>query len=150
MVMANGIVPLTRLPAWQALETHYSKIRRVHLRKLFADDVKRGERMATEAVGIYFDYNWRWAGVPFYIRTGKCLPVNCTEVLVELKAPPCSSFSEKMEWPNYVRLRLGPDVAIAVGVRSKARGEAMACQDRLIDRAGGWHQPQPAPPRRSS
>jgi glucose-6-phosphate isomerase len=55
--MANGIAPLTRLPAWQALETHYPKIRKLHLRELFADDAKRGERMATEAVGIYFDYS---------------------------------------------------------------------------------------------
>jgi glucose-6-phosphate isomerase len=55
--MANGIAPLTRLPAWKALETHYPKIRKLHLRKLFADDPKRGERMAVEAVGIYFDYS---------------------------------------------------------------------------------------------
>jgi glucose-6-phosphate isomerase len=57
MRMANGIAPLTRLPAWQALEKHYPKIRKLHLRELFADDAKRGERMATEAVGIYFDYS---------------------------------------------------------------------------------------------
>jgi glucose-6-phosphate isomerase len=57
MKMANGIAPLTRLPAWQALESHYPKIRELHLRKLFADDPKRGERMAVEAVGIYFDYS---------------------------------------------------------------------------------------------
>ena len=55
--MANGIAPLTRLPAWQALEDHYPKMRKLHLRKLFADDPKRGERMAAEAVGIYFDYS---------------------------------------------------------------------------------------------
>jgi glucose-6-phosphate isomerase len=55
--MANGIAPLTRLPAWQALESHCPKIRKSHLRKLFADDPKRGERMTAEAVGIYFDYS---------------------------------------------------------------------------------------------
>jgi glucose-6-phosphate isomerase len=55
--MANGIAPLTRLPAWQALECHCPKIRELHLRKLFADDTKRGERMTAEAVGIYFDYS---------------------------------------------------------------------------------------------
>ena len=43
--------------AWKALEAHYSKIREQHLRKLFADDATRGERMAVEAVGIYFDYS---------------------------------------------------------------------------------------------
>ena len=49
--------PLTTLAAWQALKAHYRRIRKLHLRKLFADDPKRGERMAAEAVGIYFDYS---------------------------------------------------------------------------------------------
>jgi glucose-6-phosphate 1-dehydrogenase len=69
--------------------------------------------------------NRRWAGVPFYIRAGKCLPLTCTEALVEFKAPPSSAFNEKVDRPNYMRFRLGPDVAIALGVRSKAPGEAM-------------------------
>jgi glucose-6-phosphate isomerase len=47
----------TKLAAWQALETHYPKVRELHLRKLFADDPKRGKRMTTEAIGIYFDYS---------------------------------------------------------------------------------------------
>jgi glucose-6-phosphate isomerase len=55
--MTKDIIPFTELAAWQALEAHYSKIRELHLRKLFADDPKRGERMRTEAVGIYFDYS---------------------------------------------------------------------------------------------
>jgi glucose-6-phosphate 1-dehydrogenase len=80
------------------------------------------------AVRLQID-NWRWAGVPFYIRAGKCLPVSCTEVLVEFKSPPCATFGEKTERPNYVRFRLGPDVAIALGVRSKTPGEAMVGQE---------------------
>jgi len=55
--MENGIAPLTTLPSWQALDDHNQKTRKLHLRKLFADDTKRGERMAVEAVGIYFDYS---------------------------------------------------------------------------------------------
>ncbi len=55
--MTTSIPQLTRLAAWQALETHYQKIRELHLRKLFADDPKRGERLTAEAVGIYFDYS---------------------------------------------------------------------------------------------
>jgi len=43
--------------AWQALEAHYSKIAKLHLRQLFADDPQRGEKMALEAVGLYFDYS---------------------------------------------------------------------------------------------
>jgi glucose-6-phosphate 1-dehydrogenase len=73
--------------------------------------------------------NPRWAGVPFYIRAGKRLPVTCTEVLVELKPPPGSAFGEAGERPNFVRFRLGPDVAIALGVRSKVPGEAMVGQE---------------------
>jgi glucose-6-phosphate isomerase len=53
----TAIAPLTKLAAWQALETHYPKVRELHLRKLFADDPKRGEHMTTEAIGIYFDYS---------------------------------------------------------------------------------------------
>jgi glucose-6-phosphate isomerase len=55
--MTTKISQLTKLAAWQALETHYPKVRELHLRKLFADDPKRGERMTTEAIGIYFDYS---------------------------------------------------------------------------------------------
>ena len=55
--MTTSITPLTKLAAWQALEVHYTKIRELHLRKLFADDPRRGEHMAIEAMGIYFDYS---------------------------------------------------------------------------------------------
>ena len=55
--MTTAIAPLTTRAAWKALEAHYSKIRDLHLRTLFADDPTRGERMALEAVGIYFDYS---------------------------------------------------------------------------------------------
>ena len=57
MNMATSTSPLTKFAAWQALEAHYPKVRELHLRKLFADDAKRGERMTAEAVGIYFDYS---------------------------------------------------------------------------------------------
>jgi glucose-6-phosphate isomerase len=49
--------PLTARPAWKALETHYEKIRGLHLRTLFADDANRGERLTAEAAGIYLDYS---------------------------------------------------------------------------------------------
>jgi glucose-6-phosphate isomerase len=53
----KNVAPLTTLAPWQALEAHYQEVRELHLRKLFADDPKRGERMAAEAAGIYFDYS---------------------------------------------------------------------------------------------
>ncbi|MGD0656401.1 MAG: glucose-6-phosphate isomerase, partial [Thermoguttaceae bacterium] len=55
--MTTSIPQLTKLAAWHALEDHYPKVRELHLRKLFADDPKRGERMTADAVGIYFDYS---------------------------------------------------------------------------------------------
>jgi glucose-6-phosphate isomerase len=49
--------PLTKRRAWKALASHHKKIRKLHLRKLFADDPKRGERMTVEAVGLFLDYS---------------------------------------------------------------------------------------------
>jgi glucose-6-phosphate isomerase len=51
------IEPLTKRKSWNALQTHYEQLRGVHLRKLFADDAKRGEQMTAEAVGIFLDYS---------------------------------------------------------------------------------------------
>ena len=77
------------------------------------------------ALCFYID-NWRWAGVPFYIRAGKCLPVTATEVFVSLKNPPHSVFGDgASRHPNYFRFRLNPDFVISVGARIKAGGEAM-------------------------
>jgi len=57
-VIANqGLEPLTRGKAWKALQTHYKKVRGLHLRNLFADDPTRGERMTAEAVGLFLDYS---------------------------------------------------------------------------------------------
>src|SRR5258706_5418584 len=55
--MSTNPTPLTQQPAWKALEEHCSEVRNLHLRKLFADDPGRGERLAVEDVGIYLDYS---------------------------------------------------------------------------------------------
>jgi glucose-6-phosphate 1-dehydrogenase len=67
-------------------------------------------------------HSWRWQGVPFYIRAGKCLPVTCTEVLVKLRRPP-QIYSTLSLSPNYFRFRLNPDVSIAVGTMVMQPGE---------------------------
>jgi glucose-6-phosphate 1-dehydrogenase len=68
----------------------------------------------------------RWEGVPFYIRTGKRMPVTATEVLVELKRPPQTVFDAiNQNQANYFRFRLSPNVAISLGARVKVPGEAM-------------------------
>ncbi len=72
--------------------------------------------------------SWRWADVPFFIRTGKRMPVTATEVMATFRRPPQRLFDETLPpRANYLRFRLGPDrVAIALGVRTKDAGEAMA------------------------
>jgi glucose-6-phosphate isomerase len=50
-------IPTVERPAWKALEAHYKKVRKLRLRKLFADDSTRGERLTVEAAGIYLDYS---------------------------------------------------------------------------------------------
>ncbi|HKR34560.1 MAG TPA: glucose-6-phosphate dehydrogenase [Steroidobacteraceae bacterium] len=56
--------------------------------------------------------NWRWEGVPFYIRAGKSLPVTCTEIVARLRRPP-DLFRIPTE-PNHLRFRIGPDIELAM------------------------------------
>ena len=110
------------------------------IRPLAPTDVVRGQyRGYREVAGVAPDSDvetfaalrlhvdtWRWSGVPFYIRTGKCLPVTATEVLVELKRPPQSVFREPQPRDaDYLRFRLSPDMSISLGARAKRPGEAM-------------------------
>src|SRR5262249_49257562 len=71
------------------------------------------------------------AGVPFYIRAGKKLPITATEIVVDLRRPPRHLFDEPVDrHANYVRFQLGPErVAIAIGVKTKAPGTAMTGRD---------------------
>ena len=77
------------------------------------------------ALCLHID-TWRWSGVPFYIRAGKCLPITATEVRVNLKCPPLAIFDEiSVPTSNYFRFRLGPEVTISAGARVKRHGEQM-------------------------
>ena len=71
--------------------------------------------------------SWRWEGVPFYFRAGKCLPVTCTEILVRLRKPP-SVYSSAGLAPNHVRFRISPEVTLAVGVTALTPTEEMSGQ----------------------
>ena len=62
--------------------------------------------------------SWRWQGVPFYIRAGKCLALNRTEVLVKFKRPP-PIVPGLDRTSNYVRFRLGPEFTIALGATAR-------------------------------
>jgi glucose-6-phosphate 1-dehydrogenase len=57
--------------------------------------------------------SWRWRGVPFFIRAGKCLPVTCTEVTIRLRRPPTSYDAQQLT-QNCIRLRISPDETIAI------------------------------------
>jgi glucose-6-phosphate 1-dehydrogenase len=77
------------------------------------------------AVRFHVD-TWRWMGVPFFIRAGKCLPVRATEVVVRLKSPPLGVFDDiKPDEANYVRFRISPQMSIGIGARRKMAGEMM-------------------------
>jgi glucose-6-phosphate 1-dehydrogenase len=93
---------------------------------LQVEGVAPGSAMETfAAIRLHVD-NWRWAGVPFYIRTGKCLPVTATEVRVEMKRPPAPVLGERQPPDaDYFRFRLTPDMSISLGARAKRPGEEM-------------------------
>ncbi len=96
------------------------------------------------AVRLAID-NWRWAGVPIYIRTGKAMAVTSTEVLVEFRLPPRDTFGEAIDPSrSYLRMRISPDVVIALGLRVKAPGEGMIGMDeelKLTSRPGDMRPP---------
>ncbi|HZO42506.1 MAG TPA: glucose-6-phosphate dehydrogenase, partial [Methylomirabilota bacterium] len=108
------------------------------IRPLTARDVVRGQfRGYREEPGVGADSrvetfvavkleinSWRWKGVPFYIRAGKCLPTTVTEVLVKLRQPP-AVFTELPPPANYFRFRVTPDLMIAIGALVKKAGEAL-------------------------
>jgi glucose-6-phosphate 1-dehydrogenase len=71
--------------------------------------------------------SWRWKGVPFYLRAGKSLPVTCTEVTGKFRKPP-SLIPASVLTENHLRLRVSPDVAIAMGMMSLAAGEGFSLQ----------------------
>jgi glucose-6-phosphate 1-dehydrogenase len=85
--------------------------------------VSPGSKVETYAAVRLEINSWRWQGVPFYLRAGKCLPITCTEVIVRFRRPP--PVYEASAPPNFLRFRISPDVRIGLGVRTKTPGERM-------------------------
>jgi glucose-6-phosphate 1-dehydrogenase len=123
----------------EAIRDEQAKVLRT-VRPMSVDNVVRGQfrgyrqepgvapdsYMATYAALRMFVDSWRWEGVPFYVRAGKSLKVTCTEVMIEFHNPPQVVFKEAApKMGNYLRFRLNPTVAIALGARAKTPGEAM-------------------------
>ncbi len=129
------------------------------MRPLQPTDVVRGQfRGYRDEVGVAPDStvetfaavrlaieSWRWAGVPIYIRAGKCLAATATEVLVELKPPPYSVFDSITQTDaNHVRFRLSPDVLLSIRARAKLPGESMVGEDvELVARHQGRDEMTP-------
>jgi glucose-6-phosphate 1-dehydrogenase len=123
----------------EAIRDEQAKVLRT-VRPMSVDDTTRGQfrgyrdepgvakdsTMATyAALRLHVD-SWRWEGVPFFVRAGKNLKMTATEVFVEFKVPPQVVFSEATpSCGNYVRLRLSPQLTIAIGARAKRPGEGM-------------------------
>jgi len=95
----------------------------------YAEELGRGSRTETfVALRAHID-NWRWSGVPFYLRTGKRMPRRCTEIYLQFRAVPHSIFAQsgaRVE-PNALVIRLQPEERIELMLMSKTPG---------LDRAG--------------
>jgi glucose-6-phosphate 1-dehydrogenase len=92
--------------------------------------VKSGSTVETFVAAKLFIDSWRWAGVPIYIRAGKALAATATEVMVDFKRPPRETFTESISPASgHMRMRISPDVHIALGLRVKHPGEGMQGQD---------------------
>jgi glucose-6-phosphate 1-dehydrogenase len=92
--------------------------------------VKPGSTVETFVAAKLFIDSWRWAGVPIYLRAGKGLSVTAGEVMVYFKRPPRESFAEiAPPRSGHMRIRIGPDVSIAQGLRVKRPGDTMEGDD---------------------
>ena len=145
---------------FDALQTEKLKVFKA-MRPLAPDDLVRGQFIGYRnepgvakdsdvetfcAVRLAID-SWRWAGVPWYLRSGKCLAVTAAEVLVELKPPPQRLFADCVPVggpANYIRFHLSPNSAIAIAARVKRAGEQFIGDQRelyLLDVQPDEHSP---------
>ena len=98
------------------------------------------------ALRLFID-SWRWQGVPWYLRAGKCLPETAVEVLVELKPPPARLFDDSLPVrgpANYLRFRLSPGAAVALAARVKRPGHEFLGDQRelyLLEALAGAEAP---------
>ena len=150
-------------PAYQGYGAVHSEKAKVFqaMRPLDPDDVVRGQYAGYRkepgvakdsnvetfcALRLYID-SWRWEGVPWYLRSGKCLANTSAEVLVELKPPPQKLFDDSAPvdgHANYLRFRLSPNTAVAIAARVKRAGTEFVGDQRelyLLDEQSGIESP---------
>jgi glucose-6-phosphate 1-dehydrogenase len=100
-------------------------------------DVAKNSDVETFCALRLFIDSWRWAGVPWYLRSGKYLADTATEVLVELKPPPQRLFADSAPTTglaNYLRFRLSPNSAIAIAARVNLAGKEFVGDQRELYR----------------
>jgi len=150
-------------PAYQGYAAVHSEKAKVFqaMRPLQPDDVVRGQYAGYRqesgvakgsdvetfcALRLFID-SWRWEGVPWYLRSGKCLAATAAEVLVELKPPPQRLFDDSRPVTgrtNYLRFRLSPSSAVALAARVKRAGKEFIGDQRelyLLDEQPGKETP---------
>jgi glucose-6-phosphate 1-dehydrogenase len=131
------------------------------MRPLTPDDVVRGQYVGYRqepnvarnsdvetfcALRLFID-SWRWKGVPWYLRSGKCLAETAHEVLVEFKPPPQALFADSAPATgraNYLRFRLSPSSAVALAARVKRAGKEFVGDQRelyLVEEQPGEESP---------
>ena len=110
-------------------------------------DVARNSDVETFCALRLFIDSWRWQGVPWYLRSGKYLAENESEILVELKPPPQNLFADPASATrqgNYLRFELSPNCAIALAARVKRAGKEYVGDQRelyLLDQLQGEEPP---------
>ena len=150
-------------PAFQGYAAVHSEKAKVFqaMRPLQPDDLVRGQYTGYRkepgvakdsdvdtfcALQLFID-SWRWQGVPWYLRSGKCLAATAAEVLVELKPPPQRLFDDSVPvngHANYLRFRLSPNTAVALAARVKRAGKEFVGEQRelyLLDEQSGIESP---------
>jgi glucose-6-phosphate 1-dehydrogenase len=138
-------------PAYQGYGAVHSEKAKVFqaMRPLHPDDMVRGQYTGYRkepgvargsdvetfcALRLFID-SWRWEGVPWYLRSGKCLAATAAEVVVELKPPPQRLFDDSAPAAgraNYLRFRLSPDSALALAARVKRAGKEFVGEQREL------------------
>lgn len=89
--------------------------------------------------------NWRWAGVPFYLRTGKRLPKRATEIAVQFRRPPTSLFEAEGEANNLLVLRIQPNEGASLAFQAKIPGSRRRLQQVRMDFRYGTSFASPPP-----
>jgi glucose-6-phosphate 1-dehydrogenase len=166
-VMQNHLFQIVALLAMEPpAGRHFEAVHRhkadvfAAMRPVGADDILRGQYLGYRdepqvandsdvetfcALRLHVD-SWRWGGVPWYLRSGKCLPLTACEVVVRLKAPPQNLFGDAAvrEDANSLRFHLSPHSTIALAVRVKRAGKEFVGDQRefsLLEEEPGEQSP---------